>query len=184
MAPFAQLRATPEDPFDVAADGVNARADAAAIRFELRLAGPSGPDAAAEPRERVARADEPRQQVFQLREFHLQLAFARPRAAREDVEDELRAIDDFAMNFRLVRRHIGKCVAGSTTACSCCSRHRCLSHGSIFDRSFLRHMCPGNWRSRRRFGMQRMLRRVRGERIHHRGGGLGSHRRGRFHFFR
>ena len=41
-------------------------------------------------------ADEPRQQVFQLRELDLQLAFARPRAAREDVEDELRAIDDLA----------------------------------------------------------------------------------------
>ncbi len=53
-------------------------------------------DAAAEPRQRVAGADQPRQQVFQLRELDLQLAFARPRAPREDVEDELRAIDDLA----------------------------------------------------------------------------------------
>ena len=44
----------------------------------------------------VAGADEPRQQVLQLRELDLQLAFARPRAAREDVEDQLRAIDDLA----------------------------------------------------------------------------------------
>ena len=41
-------------------------------------------------------ADQPRQQVFQLRELDLQLAFARPRAPREDVENELRAIDDLA----------------------------------------------------------------------------------------
>ena len=44
----------------------------------------------------VARADEPRQQVLQLRELDLQLAFARPGAAREDVEDQLRAVDDLA----------------------------------------------------------------------------------------
>ena len=42
-------------------------------------------------------ADQPRQQVFQLRELDLQLAFARPRAPREDVEDQLRAIDDAAL---------------------------------------------------------------------------------------
>ena len=42
----------------------------------------------------VAGAHEPRQQIFQLRELDLQLALARPRAPREDVENELRAIDD------------------------------------------------------------------------------------------
>ena len=42
----------------------------------------------------VAGPDEPRQQVLELRELHLQLAFARPRPPREDVENELRAIDD------------------------------------------------------------------------------------------
>ena len=44
----------------------------------------------------VARPDQPRQQVLQLRELDLQLAFARPRAPREDVEDQLRAVDDLA----------------------------------------------------------------------------------------
>ena len=34
--------------------------------------------------------------IFQLRQLDLQLAFARPRAPREDVENELRAIDDLA----------------------------------------------------------------------------------------
>ena len=34
---------------------------------------------------------------LQLRQLDLQLAFPRPRAPREDVEDELRAIDDLAV---------------------------------------------------------------------------------------
>ena len=41
----------------------------------------------------VRRPDQPRQQVLQLRQLDLPLAFARPRAAREDVENQLRAID-------------------------------------------------------------------------------------------
>ena len=70
--------------------------DAAAVGFELGFAGAPRADAAAEPRQRGAGADQPRQQVLQLRELDLQLAFARARAPREDVEDELRAIDDLA----------------------------------------------------------------------------------------
>ena len=97
MPASAQLRAALADLLDVVADGVDARADPAAIRFELRLAGTACADAAAEPRQRVARADEPRQQVLQLRELHLQLAFARPRAAREDVEDQLRTVDHLSL---------------------------------------------------------------------------------------
>src|SRR5206468_12078614 len=38
-----------------------------------------------------------RHQVLQLRELHLKLALARPRAAREDVENELRAIDNLGV---------------------------------------------------------------------------------------
>ena len=59
--------------------------------------GPLRADAAAQPRQRLARADQPRQQVFQLRELDLQLAFARAGAPREDVENQLRAIDDLAI---------------------------------------------------------------------------------------
>ena len=44
----------------------------------------------------VPAPDQPRQQVLQLRQLHLQLAFPRARAPGEDVEDELRAIDDLA----------------------------------------------------------------------------------------
>ena len=96
LTPLAQLRAAFADLFDVFGDRVNSRADAAAVGFELRLARSSGADAAAEPRQRRAGSHEPRQQVFQLRELDLQLAFARPRAPREDVENQLRAVDDLS----------------------------------------------------------------------------------------
>ena len=68
----------------------------APIGLELRFARPPCADAASQARQRGARSDEPRQQVLELRELDLQLAFPRSRAPREDVEDELRAIDDLA----------------------------------------------------------------------------------------
>ena len=72
-------------------------ADPPAVGFELRFARSARADAAAEPRQRVARSDQPRHQVLELRELDLQLAFPRSRAPREDVEDQLRAIDDLAI---------------------------------------------------------------------------------------
>ena len=75
-------------------DRVDARPDPPAIGFELGFAGAARADAAAKPRQRGARAGQPRQQVFQLRQLDLQLAFAGPRPPREDVENQLRAIDD------------------------------------------------------------------------------------------
>ena len=72
-----------------------------AIGFELRFAGPARADAAAQPRERHARADEPRQQVLELRELDLPLAFPRSRAPREDVENELRPIEHLPFDARL-----------------------------------------------------------------------------------
>ena len=70
-------------------------ADPPAIGFELRFARAPRADAAAQPRQSAcADPDEPRHRVLQLRELDLQLAFARARAPREDVEDQLRAIDD------------------------------------------------------------------------------------------
>src|SRR5687767_3246571 len=71
--------------------------DAPPIRFELRFAGSSCADAAAETRERGVRPHETRHQVLELGELDLELAFARLRATREDVEDQLRAIDDLAI---------------------------------------------------------------------------------------
>ena len=82
------------------ANGVNARSNPAPIGFELGLAGPSRADAAAEPRERGTGPDQPRQQVLELRELDLQLPLAGAGPAREDVEDQLRAIDDLAIDSR------------------------------------------------------------------------------------
>ena len=96
VAPLAQLSAPPAHLLDVVADHLDARADPAAVHLELGLARTPGADAAAEPRERAAGADQARQQVLELRQLDLQLAFARARAPGEDVEDELRAIDDLA----------------------------------------------------------------------------------------
>src|SRR3954467_13415712 len=58
---------------------MNTGPDAAAIGFQLGLARAARADAAAEPRQGVAGPDQQRQQVFQLRELDLQLAFTGPR---------------------------------------------------------------------------------------------------------
>ena len=71
----------------------DAAVDLAAIGFELRFAGTTRSDAAAELRHLDAASRKPRQQVLQLRQFDLELAFAGAGVARKDVEDELRAID-------------------------------------------------------------------------------------------
>ena len=97
MAPLAQLRSAPPHDVDLVLQRLHAHADAPAIRFELGFAGAPRADAAAQPRQRLARSDQPRQQVLQLRQLDLQLAFARPRAPRKDVEDQLRAIDHLAI---------------------------------------------------------------------------------------
>ena len=95
---LAQLRASPAHVLDVLRDGVNACADPTAIGLELRFTGTSRADAATQTRQRVAGADEPRQEILQLCEFDLQLAFARARAAREDVENQLGAVDDLPVD--------------------------------------------------------------------------------------
>ena len=67
---------------------------APAVDLELRLAGPPTADAAREPRQRDLRAlRKPRQQVAELGQLHLQLAVPGGRMLREDVEDELGAVD-------------------------------------------------------------------------------------------
>ena len=70
-------------------------AHAAAVDFELLLAGAAAADAALEARQaRIAAAHQAREQVLELRQLDLDLALVRARAAREDVEDELRPVDD------------------------------------------------------------------------------------------
>lgn len=63
------------------------------VGLELRLAGAAQADPALLAFEVGPGADQPRRQVLQLRELHLQLAFVAARALREDVEDQAGAID-------------------------------------------------------------------------------------------
>ena len=83
-----------------------------AVDLELRLAGSPSADAASESRQRdIGALREPRQQVLELRQLHLELAVARGRMLREDVEDELRAVHARGRARRPDREHAGKRVA-------------------------------------------------------------------------
>ena len=98
LPPLAQLRAPPAHRVDFLGEDADAVTDAPAVGFEFRFAGAARADAAAQPRQAPSlEPDEPRHQVLELRELDLKLAFTRPRAPREDVENELRAIDDLAV---------------------------------------------------------------------------------------
>src|SRR5262249_44321511 len=80
-----------EHPFE-AADPV---ANPPTVDLELLLAGSAPSDPAHQPRQaRVAAAHEPRKQVLELRQLHLDLPLPRLGAPREDVQDELGAIED------------------------------------------------------------------------------------------
>src|SRR5262249_35830362 len=77
------------------------------IRLQLRFAGTSGADAAAQLRHLDASTSQARQEIFKLGQFYLQLTFARSRMASKNVENQLRAIDDtcvdLALNVSLLR---------------------------------------------------------------------------------
>ena len=65
-----------------------------AVRLELRLTGASRADAAAEPLEVLPHAAHARQVVLELRELDLELSLGGDGVLREDVEDQLGAVDD------------------------------------------------------------------------------------------
>ena len=66
----------------------------APVGLELRLARAARADAAAEPLEVLPHPAHPRQVVLELRELDLELALGAARVLGEDVEDQLRAVDD------------------------------------------------------------------------------------------
>ena len=86
----------------------DAFAHAPAVDLELRLTGTACADAAAQTRQVLPLARQPRQQVLQLRQLDLQLAGQAVGALREDVENELAAIDHLdlerALEVALLRR--------------------------------------------------------------------------------
>ena len=63
----------------------------AAIGLQLGFARSAGADAAAQLRHLHAAPRQPRQQILQLRQLHLQLPFTGARMAGKDIEDQLRA---------------------------------------------------------------------------------------------
>src|SRR5256886_10718230 len=65
------------------------------VGLELGLTRSPRADAAAETLEVAPLPDQPRQEIGELGELHLELALARARALREDVEDQRGAVDHF-----------------------------------------------------------------------------------------
>jgi hypothetical protein len=72
----------------------HAGADRAPVGLQLGLARSPGADTAAEALEVLPLPDQPRHQVGQLRQLHLQLALARACSLGEDVEDQRGPVDD------------------------------------------------------------------------------------------
>ena len=88
--------------FEFARNPGDAVLHAAAVGFQLRFAfAAAHADAARLPRQVAPEPRQPRQQMLQLREFDLQLAFARAGALREDVENQRRAVQDLAVEYFL-----------------------------------------------------------------------------------
>ena len=94
LALAAPRRALLRQAREPAAEHRRAAAREAAVGLELRLAGASRADAAAEALEVLPHAPHARQVVLELRELDLELSLGGHRVLGEDVEDQLRAIDD------------------------------------------------------------------------------------------
>ena len=86
----------------------DARTREPAVGLELALARPTRADSAAEPLEVLPHAAHARQVVLELRELDLQLALGAPRVLGEDVEDELRPVDDARSECVLERSLLGR----------------------------------------------------------------------------
>ena len=79
-------------------DSVDALLHPAAVGFQLRFAfAAAHADAARLPRQVAPEPRQARQQMLELRQLDLQLAFARAGALGEDVENQRRAVQDFAV---------------------------------------------------------------------------------------
>src|SRR5689334_9394842 len=94
-APFVSSLPSYLSRFDLFLQAMDAIANAAAIGFEFCFTSAAAIDATRETRERgVLTRNQTRQQIFQLRQLNLNFSFFRLRTLREDVEDQLRTIDD------------------------------------------------------------------------------------------
>ena len=70
--------------------------DLVAVDLEFRLARPARPNPGAGVSQSLSPSTQSRQEVAKLSQFHLKLRLFGRRALREDVEDELRPVDDLA----------------------------------------------------------------------------------------
>src|SRR5437660_3900703 len=84
------------DCFELALESRDPFLNAATIHFQLRFARSARADAAGLSRQVMPHPRQSRQKILQLRQLDLQTAFATARALREDVENELGAIENFA----------------------------------------------------------------------------------------
>jgi hypothetical protein len=89
------------DGVELGLDVVDTQVDLAAICFELRLARATGSYAAAKLRHCAPAFRQPRELVFQLCQFYLELTFTGLSVAGEDVEHELRSVNDVTGQSRL-----------------------------------------------------------------------------------
>ena len=89
------------NPFETLAHEPDSLVDESPIRFELRLARPTQPDASLLTLEVRPSSDQPRRQMLELRELHLELALERARTLRKDVQDENAPIEDPASDMTL-----------------------------------------------------------------------------------
>ena len=96
LAALPLLMADAADGVELGLDVVDAKVDLAAIGLELGFARAAGSDAAAKLRHGATASGQAGQLVFELCEFYLELALAGLGVAGEDVEDELRTVDDVA----------------------------------------------------------------------------------------
>ena len=83
------------------AQRANAGANAPAVVLQLLLARAARADAAAQPGELGAASPQPRQQVVQLGQFHLQLALPAASSAGKNIQNQLGAVNHLQVQFAL-----------------------------------------------------------------------------------
>jgi hypothetical protein len=102
------LRTLRSNVIDARLDFADAIADPATVGFQFLFARPANPDSSGIPapsssatttfsalaRHGGTAASEAREHVVQLRQLHLQLTFAAPSVAREDIQNQLSPVND------------------------------------------------------------------------------------------
>ena len=107
LALLASGRSPAPEVAQATLDEGDARPRDTAVALELALARAARADATAQSFQVLPHASHPRKVVFELRELDLELSFGAPGVLREDVEDELGAIDDARLQRILERALLG-----------------------------------------------------------------------------